>query len=184
MNESDLVSPDTNWERVAVIQRLCKRKGIVSDKEIPYEVFGVKDSTEFSNLISTALWLMPRWPANFAIRNALGFGIEGTQKRVPDQLTGRRVELAAHLNVSVKTIARLEISGAVILDDYIRRLTDSSEIDWLIRSIFSSLGWIHRRAVQLRLDPLVTDQAADAVYLLTAELTRREEFEKAERCDV
>ncbi|MEB0288713.1 hypothetical protein QN355_19485 [Cryobacterium sp. 10S3] len=186
MNNSDLETPDTNWERVAAIQRLCKRQGLFGGKTHPpetLELFGVKSQLEFSKLINTAFMLTPKWPPMTAIGSALGFGfISGTGVVAPESLTDRRTALAIHLGVSVSTVMRFEHSGAVILDDYIRRLTDTSDPDWLISSMWLGLEWINSHATELKLDSLLTENAAEAAFCLSMERSKfRVEAEKAQK---
>lgn len=120
----------TNDERVAWLKRLSKGTGIRREPEdFPFDLFHVGNWPELVELLGRAKDQMPHWRSTEAIFNALGFlsaqvfYISGYESD-PNLLVDRRQFFANMNKLSLRTVMRLEESGALILDDYIRRINE------------------------------------------------------------
>lgn len=109
---------------------MCKGKGIYRAREdFPYQLFSVNSWEELIRLLGDARRQMPQIPSTDAIFNALnyayGFARWGTsiEPKYLGDLVDRRATFASLKEVSLRTVMRLEEQGAVMLDNYIERLT-------------------------------------------------------------
>lgn len=166
MSDQDFITPHTDIHRVDLIQRLCKGTGLLGGKVVPHARFGASSAEDFGTLINLCFWLMPTIPAVEALKFAFGFETPYTK------LMERRQHFADKTGLSLSTVIRLERTGAIILDDYVRRLTDMENPDLLVRGSFLGLAWLDGHAEEAGLDPKLTDQAVNAASDVMSDLTK------------
>jgi hypothetical protein len=181
MSEDEIGAAGTDWDRVAVIQRLCKGPGVLAMPnarlDLTWERFGVRDEHEFVNLMEVVFQVAPEWNAIDAIKNALGLGFmdPATERMIRHlSLTERREALAAHMGVSVRTVMRLERNGAVVVDGYVRRFTDDDPSSLIFMTMFAA-AWLDERQHKksLDLDPQLTANLSYAASDLMADYVRK-----------
>jgi hypothetical protein len=119
---------EINEDRVKWIRRISKGRGLMDlPEDFPFDLFGVQDFNGLYDLLHRAQIQMPRWKSTAAIFNALGYlqALEkrhGFEERENPNLDSRRRVHAVVNDVSVRTVMRLEQSGAELLDEYVGRL--------------------------------------------------------------
>ena len=145
----ELEGINTNPERVRAIKRLSKGAGLMRkpDDYDPH-VFAGLDWDGLLGILFRALRQMPDWRSTRAIFAALNFDdafIPPMDEVITPEtlLTERREAFAAKESVSLRTVMRMEEQGALMLDDYIRRLTAPktySTLDIEITDALNELG--------------------------------------------
>lgn len=119
-----------NAERISWIRKLSKGAGLMRVRaDTPLELFGADDWLHLVLLITWAKYRMPRNHSSVAILTALNLecanDLHNRHRRdVPrTDLKERRGLLSLELEVSERTIMRLEEEGAEVLSDYLERTT-------------------------------------------------------------
>lgn len=135
--------PDS--ERVRILLSLRKGRGVierVSDEVLRY--FDMSDKWDLIWMFEECAWSMPPTPATAAFISALGLNEEGSQltdsarsayyASLTDNLTKRREALSAERGISLRTVMRLEESGAELFDYYLGAVMNRTQSDWLLHA--------------------------------------------------
>ena len=130
--------PEPNAERIAWIRKLSKGGGLMRIREdAPLELFGADSWLHLVLVVNWARTRLPRTRPTVAVMTALNLkaAIQVHNRRWPNvpntDLSDRRRDLALELDVSERTVMRLEEEGAEALSDYLERMTAPLELEEL-----------------------------------------------------
>ncbi|WIE74464.1 hypothetical protein [Curtobacterium sp. MCSS17_007] len=152
--DTDASEERTEWARVDTL--LAMRRTIGDDGPVDPGLFGVPDKRSLRMLLELFLRIAPDSPSVQAFRTAFHFGHLNEEADVNEALMDRRESVAKRFGVSVRTVQRLERSGAALIDEYFRRFMSEGGVRWLADVSFFAISWAaeegDRRGIEASID--------------------------------